>query len=212
MFKMNTYRLAYFILILFMVSVSCRNPSEIEILRSPDLRTPVVTGIRVTNEMGEEIAVWGYLTDPVSPVGEVGRSQNSQNDDDIYVAVPDCGLDMRAPYPNPFNGQCRISFSIGNISDVTVWIMPAVLVGEEEGILLNFGNSLLIKPGTAIAILVNEKKLPGYYQIMLDTSGLPGGFYRVFIQANQYLLWRDVAVWRKPGDLPAYLETYIYYH
>ncbi len=217
MFKKRYCKIFVFVFLLSVVTISCKNPSEIETFYSPDLRTPVVTGIRITNEMAEEIAVWGYLSDPESPVGEVEQYKNLPDDDGIHVFVPMCGLDMRTPYPNPTNGECVIRYDIGKTSHVKIWVVPAVLSGEDESNIVNLENTLLVKPGIAIAVLVDRQSPPGAYQVHWsggDSQGneVPGGFYRIYIQADEYLLWRDVAVWREPGDLPPDLETYIYYH
>ena len=217
MFKKKCCKIINFVILLSIVLISCKNPSETEILYSPDLRTPVVTGIRITNEIAEEIAVWGNPNDPESPVGKVEKSENPPDDDGPIHAVPTYGLDMEAPYPNPVNGPCCIRFAIGNSSDVKIWVVPAVLTGEDESNTVDISNALVIKPNIAVIVLVNRKLFAGIHEVRWnskDSQGndVPGGFYRIYVQADEYLLWRDVAVWRKPGDLPPDLETYIYYH
>jgi hypothetical protein len=79
-------------------------------------------------------------------------------------------------YPNPFNPRTGIRFQVLGVSDVKISVFD--LLGRE------------------VALLVNEKKTPGSYEVQFDGSGLASGvyFYRLtaasFVQTRKMLLVR----------------------
>jgi formylglycine-generating enzyme len=77
-------------------------------------------------------------------------------------------------YPNPFNPKTGVRFQVSGVSDVRLVIYDVL--------------------GREVAVLVNERKLPGQYEVTFDGSGLPSGvyFYRMhagsFVQIRKMLL------------------------
>ncbi len=67
-------------------------------------------------------------------------------------------------YPNPFNPMTDIGYQITALSDVTLMVYDML--------------------GRDVAVLVNERKTPGSYQVRFDAAGLPGGVYFYRIQAR----------------------------
>lgn len=65
-------------------------------------------------------------------------------------------------YPNPFNPETKIKYGI-----------PFVGTGIETAVQLKIYDVL----GNEVAVLVNEEKLPGEYQVTFDASGLVSGIY-----------------------------------
>jgi hypothetical protein len=60
-------------------------------------------------------------------------------------------------YPNPFNSQTKICFSLRNREFVSLKVFDAL--------------------GNEIIELVNEEKMPGFYEIVLDATDLASGVY-----------------------------------
>ncbi len=69
-------------------------------------------------------------------------------------------------YPNPFNPSTSIQYSVGNRQFVTLKVYD--VLGDE------------------VAILVNEEKHSGIYEVEFDASGLPSGIYFYKFQADNY--------------------------
>ncbi len=85
-------------------------------------------------------------------------------------AVPD-EFALMQNYPNPFNPSTRIKYTVGVASDR--W---QVASGEGRGA----GNVRLVVYdllGREVAVLVNERKAAGSYEVRFDGSGLTSGVY-----------------------------------
>jgi len=70
-------------------------------------------------------------------------------------------------YPNPFNPSTTIGFGIQDKTNVKITIINAI--GEE------------------VAVLLNEEKEPGYYQVEFNAANLPSGVYFYRLQAGSYI-------------------------
>lgn len=75
------------------------------------------------------------------------------------------GLDQN--YPNPFNPTTTIKFSIPSESFVYLKVFDVI--------------------GREVAVLVNEEKIPGNYEVKLDASSLASGVYFYVIKASNYI-------------------------
>jgi hypothetical protein len=69
-------------------------------------------------------------------------------------------------YPNPFNPTTSIKYSVSSIQNVKLVVYD--IIGKE------------------IATLVNEKQVPGVYEVMFDASGLPSGIYFYKLETESY--------------------------
>jgi len=72
------------------------------------------------------------------------------------TGIPD-GFILYQNYPNPFNPKTIIEFQISELNFVNLKVYDVL--------------------GNEIAILVNEEKSPGYYQVEFDSSNLASGVY-----------------------------------
>ena len=78
-------------------------------------------------------------------------------------------------YPNPFNPQTMISYSLPQISNVTLKVYD--LMGREVATLLN-----------------NEKKAAGNYEISFNASNLSSGVYFYKLQADRFIKTKQMAL------------------
>jgi hypothetical protein len=92
--------------------------------------------------------------------------------DGSEISVATFGLQQN--YPNPFNPATVIRYTVGGprgqglgTSDVNLVVYD--LLGRE------------------VAVLVNEKKAPGRYEVGFDATGLAGGVYLYRISAGQHV-------------------------
>ncbi len=69
-------------------------------------------------------------------------------------------------YPNPFNPTTSVRFRVSGVSDVKITVFD--LLGRE------------------VAVLVNERKTPGTYQVNFDGTGLASGVYMYRMSAGSF--------------------------
>jgi hypothetical protein len=77
-------------------------------------------------------------------------------------------------YPNPFNASSHFRFWISEFAAVKLHVFD--LLGRE------------------VAVLVNEKKDPGSYQVRWDASGFPSGVYIYRLQAGSFVQSRKLVL------------------
>jgi hypothetical protein len=83
---------------------------------------------------------------------------------------------MAQNYPNPFNPSTTIEFRIQSSQFVTLKVYD--LLGRE------------------VAVLVDEQKAPGNYEITFDASRLASGVYMYRLTAGQYVESRKMVLIR----------------
>ena len=69
-------------------------------------------------------------------------------------------------YPNPFNSQCKISFSLPEQCHVTIEVFNIL--------------------GQKVAVLLNEDREPGEYSVTFNASSLNSGVYHYRLKAGEY--------------------------
>jgi beta-1,2-mannobiose phosphorylase / 1,2-beta-oligomannan phosphorylase len=100
----------------------------------------------------------GHATSPVVAIaGAV---------DDRKGNIPGAFL-LAQNYPNPFNPKTEIRYEVSGISEVKITVYD--LLGRE------------------VAVLVNERKQPGSYEVSFDASGLASGVYMYRMQAGNFV-------------------------
>ncbi len=102
-------------------------------------------------------------------------------------------------YPNPFNPTTRIRYVVGRV------VVPrgALLSGVEGPASSKIRLAVYDLLGREVAVLVNERKVPGTYEVSFDASGLASGVYvyrltaglptgqvRSFVQSRTMVLLR----------------------
>ena len=169
---------------------------------------PIVTGIVFTNEFGDQLDVWGTITNPSSAGGRVNRPTNIH-------ASPTQRFTLLPPSPNPANGSIAINYGLGVQSHVNVWISRAIGPGESVNTDINVMNGrFFAAPGTAIRELVRDRdSSPGWYRLRWDgrdNNGLrmPSGFYRWYVQSDDLLLWYDVLLAWQESDIPVNIRSF----
>jgi hypothetical protein len=77
-------------------------------------------------------------------------------------------------YPNPFNPTTNIGFQVPGVSDVKLVVYD--LLGRE------------------VAVLLNERKAPGRYEVSFDGSGLASGVYLYRLTAGNFVQTRKMVI------------------
>ena len=83
---------------------------------------------------------------------------------------------------------------------IKLWISPATYEGIDSENNIYFLNGNYLKAGgLAVAELINETLAPGDHLVRwrgedFDNNLVPNGFYRVYIQAKDVLLWKDILI------------------
>ncbi len=106
--------------------------------------------------------------------------------DDESSVYPD-GFKLFQNYPNPFNPSTTIKFTISTspLPEASLRENPSPYQGEgqrERLVTLKVYDSL----GNEIAILVNEDKPAGVYEVEFIGNGLPSGIYFYRLRAGDY--------------------------
>ena len=159
-----------------LVFLSCDKNVGEEVLYSPDLKMPVVTGLYFSGEASPEVlGVW----------------RNPSGHSFCYPSI---------------GHVIYFRFSIPNELRVKVWLVPARSPEQNsEDILKQFNAYYAKASGMAVAVLMNDSKQAGTYQIecnFKDSNGnlLPEGFYRIYIQAGEFFEWGDVLNFRNESN------------
>jgi hypothetical protein len=92
--------------------------------------------------------------------------------------VPNEPLNFRlsANYPNPFNPETRISYSVPRAGSVSLAIYDVL--------------------GREVARLVNENKQPGDYSVSWNANGVPSGVYFYRLVAGEYVATKKMVLMR----------------
>jgi hypothetical protein len=86
-------------------------------------------------------------------------------------------------YPNPFNPVTTLQFSIGAVS-------------REPLVATKVRLAVYDMLGREVAVLVNEGKQPGNYEMSFDGAGLPSGVYLCRLTAGEYTASRRMVLLR----------------
>ncbi|MEP0861689.1 MAG: T9SS type A sorting domain-containing protein [Ignavibacterium sp.] len=133
----------------------------------------------------EYFPILEYQNSPNIILGGTAQIRNSSNFD-IFVAkfsnVTNVELSENLPdkyfleqnYPNPFNPSTKISFSIPNSSFVTLKVYDVL--------------------GNEVAILINEYRSAGTYEVEFNASKLSSGLYTYTLIAGSFSSSRKMMV------------------
>ena len=83
-------------------------------------------------------------------------------------------------YPNPFNPKTSIKYTIGGAG------------GQGPGVSVKVAVYDLL--GREAAVLVNERKAPGTYQVSFEGSGLSSGMYIYRLTAGSFVQTRTMVL------------------
>lgn len=109
-------------------------------------------------------------------ISDINSSSTNDESDSLFTIDPAVYIDSESipehfalyqNYPNPFNPSAKISYSIPELSLVTVKVYDVL--------------------GNEVAALVNEEKPIGSYEIEFDASTLPSGVYFYRLQAGSFV-------------------------
>ena len=107
----------------------------------------------------------------------IDEDQNGTFEDSIFVENQITSVDygnnfiptnyeLYQNFPNPFNPSTRISYSIPELSNVTLKVYDIL--------------------GNEITTLVNEQKSPGHYTVQFNSKNLSSGIYFYTLQTGNY--------------------------
>ncbi len=90
------------------------------------------------------------------------------------VTTPPDKFELMQNYPNPFNPATTISFLIPKQSFVNLSVYN--LLGER------------------VEILINEEKLPGFYQVEFNANNIASGVYFYTLKSDNYLQTKKMVI------------------
>lgn len=108
-----------------------------------------------------------YYCEPHASMGMTGtiivQNPVGVNDDEIVVDK----FELKQNYPNPFNPSTIINYTVQSASFINLKVYDIL--------------------GNEIAVLVNEEKPTGNYQVTFDASQLTGGVYFYQLTTNSFV-------------------------
>lgn len=167
------------LLISTLLVVVLTNCGEKEQLALPIFDPPVVTGYHLRDDNGQ-------------PLGNVGAPNTNTSTDSPGIANP---LLEFFSYPNPSRGnsfQTAIFNGISSREVVRVWLTPARYIDE-----LNTPNTLGATLASSSGRPLREFTLElegGFNNLAINTADLPVGYYRIYIQRGNFLLWDNLLI------------------
>ena len=140
-------------------------------------------------------------------VTELGTPSTGVKGQKAGLQLPQ-GTLLEQNYPNPFNPATRIRYSIGSGEAGSRVSGLGAGLGETNSE-FRYQNSDIRIPGSAwvrlsvydvlgreVAVLVNERKEPGSYEVVFNGAGLASGVYFSRLKAGDYVLTRTLALIR----------------
>ena len=91
------------------------------------------------------------------------------------VAVPTL-YSLSQNFPNPFNPTTTIAYTLQNKTQVTLKVYDIL--------------------GRLVAVLVNEKKMPGFYEVKFDGTNVASGVYFYRLQAGSFVATKKLVILR----------------
>jgi len=108
-----------------------------------------------------------YYCEPHQSMGMTGtiivQNPSAVNDDEVVANH----FELDQNYPNPFNPSTRINYSVPTSSFINLKVYDIL--------------------GNDVAVLVNEEKPAGNYEINFDASRLTGGVYFYQLTSNSFV-------------------------
>jgi len=115
---------------------------------------------------------------PAGSKPDIGACENPRKDPLVGVAQESGGLPLvfalEQNYPNPFNPTTGIRYQVPVASDIRLLVYD--LLGRE------------------VAVLVNERKAPGTYEVQFDASALASGVYLSRLTTGNFVQTRKMLV------------------
>ncbi len=193
------------LLIISFLVISCSGPTnENDYQVGLFSQLPVVTGIIETNEVGEALSVWGYPNFPPNI---------DKKDNGIHTV-----LSIGNPFPNPTNGSVQIPFQCNRTDKpIKMWVTPARAFYQDDAQFRNYAQAITINPiNRNKRTLLNQKVgVPSKINVIawdgLNSYGkkVPDGFYRIYIEFEGNLLWRDIFMASSRNALPSGMRDFI---
>jgi len=121
---------------------------------------------------------WGLWRATIDKMLEYFFPSNTAEVEDEETLLPKT-FDLHQNYPNPFNPGTKIKFSI-----------PSVEKFDQVFVQLKVYDVL----GNEIAVLVNEEKPAGSYEVVFIASEISSGVYFYTLQAGKYIETRKMTL------------------
>lgn len=196
-----------FLSIAVLCIAACRGSDEPEPLRAPGLRAPTIPGIMITDPLGNSYGAYGSPDKFVPMQGECPDTSQ-------VVYLPEY-YDIGPAFPMPSNRSFTLQYKLPCPSNVSIWIVRGNYVGDSKP--ASFGNATFASPGGlgVKTVMRDEFKAGGIYMIVWDGHSsddgneVSAGFYRVYVKANEILMWNDILIFDECEDLPPGMHTWM---
>lgn len=169
------FSLVLFTTFSILIFLSCDKNVGEDVLYSPDLKMPVVTGLYISGEASPEVlGVWR------NPSGKSFCSS--------------IGSSTHIQFGNPYETNVKVWVVPARLPEQS-----------SQEVLKHFNGYFNNASGLSVAILMNESRSAGNHSIeydFKDSKGnqLPEGFYRIYIDSGNWFRWCDVLNFRNESN------------
>jgi len=177
------------LLILPWLFFSCKSPTSVGEINLQTEEPPLITGIiRTSPDSPSSLAVYGVPNEQPEIVEEISQNVKSN-------------FFMASPFPNPTDVSTNISFGLTVGRNVTIWVVKGRLPDENVSDNTIIANGNFASPKFHYSKVLEKKYLQaGYYRIIWNAKYdngdlLPDGVYRVYIEIDGQLMWRNVMIY-----------------
>jgi hypothetical protein len=129
---------------------------------------------------GRHLLAWTFSTNSSDPASSAWLDNIFFPGDVVVTSVSDATPDLpkvfalEQNYPNPFNPKTVVRYQVAGVSDVKITVYDVL--------------------GREVAVLANERKLPGRYEVTFDGSHLASGVYFYRMQAGSFVQTRKLTL------------------
>jgi hypothetical protein len=190
-------KIFYLLTIILFAVLQCSSPTDFNGAPEFISTTPVVTGIYQTNINGDVLGEIGLPSDGHKKLSIKNKYPEFETPPDSVLSVLPFSINVYRIYPNPVNGPVIIKYHLPKNLYVKIW---AVRASYSTAFLGNMLPSVsTFNKSTVYSKLIRPKSIqePGSYSVVwrtedLNSNYLPNGFYRIYIQIDNHLFWRDL--------------------
>jgi len=185
----------FFIILCCVLHLFISGCDTAEMFTTSTIEAPVVPGIFITDENANILGTW---MNPYSP----GYRFPSSNPNLAPITMK-CSV-----YPNPNDGNLTIGFFIPYQGEGNVTVYPALSPLENnENSVYYFGSTFLYVSSDPLKTLLDGDLNTGSYSVNWngcdeDGNYAPDGFYRAYLDFDDYLVWVDIFLVRDLNNLP----------
>jgi len=185
--------------------LSCSNSTSTDPTESIITNIPLIKGIVQTDsDTPTPISIWGVPNENSSITVQGTGTIYNEKSISLGQVLISYGLDFL--FPNPANYSTTIVYELTQNANVSIWVVRGLTPKQLSVENTLYFNSYVVNNSDKFYIKLSEGfTRAGKYHLtwnLQDKQGntIPDGFYRIFVNFDGNLLWRDLCVFHPKGN------------